>query len=130
MVNKRKYVNKRVKNSTKVPNAVNSDGIMTYSSLYETEGNEDLYLTVGLKLNLNNVNIEKIDSESGLITLSAIEISANSTIEERTQIAYNLIKEMQDEILSVVISKIDKPRFEILVGMYDTNDSNSNGDNN
>lgn len=106
---------KNSKNSTKVlVNEPNNDIL----KLYETGIDDDLYLQIGIKLNLNTVPITAIDPETGMIALTGIQINKEATLEQRLKIANTIIHELQDQILLVSIAKIDKARFEVLTEMY------------
>lgn len=112
-------MSKKRKNDTKERKVVVENDIMKYNSIYEITDDDNLYLTIGIKLNTANVNIAGIDPENGIITLTAVEIDKESTMEERIKLAYDVIHEIQDQILTVQITKINKAQFELIVGMND-----------
>jgi hypothetical protein len=107
--------NKKSKNSTKVPLKESNNDIL---KLYETSDNDDLYLQLGIKLNLDTVPMTAIDPETGMIALTGIQINKEATLEQRLKIVNTIIQELQDQILLVSIGKIDKARFEVLTEMY------------
>lgn len=110
---------KNNKNSTKVPEVVQERDIMRYTEIYADDEQDAIYLSVGIKLNLNNVPFEAIDSETGLIALTGLEIDKSVTMEERFSIVQDIVNQMRDQILTVTISRLTKGQFELSKAMND-----------
>lgn len=109
--------NKSIKNSTKVPKVIQETDIMRYTELYADDDQSAIYLSVGIKLNLENVPIIAIDPETGLIALTGLEIDKSVTMQERFKIVQDVVNQLRDQILTVTISRLTKGQFEIAKSM-------------